>query len=383
MAAVPTCPRWVHYHRRPDVVLDTEHAGHGLDIRENGTTVRQLRKTKGFDGAWVLAVMGISKGMWRFKFSPQRREGWMGIGFTLSSIDLNKPLVSGPNSYFIYASTGNLKQGENLCVPDEISSEGDADWMRLAKPYAQNDVVQAHLNMDEGTLFFSLNNTSPILAYKNLSGRTLYPAIYLTSYQDEVNFQCEEVLPDPVKSPDFTHLLDTDDLPADTVEFQLEGAIRSVRAHRFLLAARSEYFRALLESPLRRDCTEKVIRITGASYTAFVVVLRYLYSGGSADVPQEHVVDVFKLASEYTLQSLQMQCLEQMFENITPENVLSMFMLSEQYLPRTLSLKERCMDVIRDNIEYVTALDSFKELCVHPGLVKELLIATCVKRRRI
>ena len=90
--------------------------------------------------------------------------------------------------------------------------------------------------------------------------------------------------------------------------------------------------------------------------------------------PPESVVDIFKLASEYTLRTLAVKCLDIMCDSVTVENALSIFSLSEAHLPLTDRLKAKCVEVIRDNVKEVSQSPSFADLCTDPELVKQLIV---------
>ena len=97
-------------------------------------------------------------------------------------------------------------------------------------------------------------------------------------------------------------------------------------------------------------------------------------TSGDAPIPPESVVDIFKLASEYTLRTLAVKCLDIMCDSVTVENALSIFSLSEAHLPLTDRLKAKCVEVIRDNVKEVSQSPSFADLCTDPELVKQLIV---------
>lgn len=200
-----------------------------------------------------------------------------------------------------------------------------------------------------------------------------------------VEFKCQRVM-DPIENPSFLEYLDTaqgDDLGADRVTFVVDG--KKIHAHKFVLTARSQYFKTMINNhqrqrKARRDDDPGVpteISIHGTDYATFMTVLRFIYSGGDAEIPSESIVDVFKLASEYALRPLALRCLEYMTDSVTVDNVLSLFSLCETHLPLTEHLKKRCVEVIRENVKVVSASPSFNELCTHPSLVKALFVPLC------
>jgi len=203
------------------------------------------------------------------------------------------------------------------------------------------------------------------------------PAKRLRDRADEDIVRQKESGSDLVSTADFSRWFDGTELPADTVEFKVEGAASPVRAHAFILAARSEHFRALLADAKQRELPNEAIPISGTTRAALVLALRFLYSGGDVEVPPAHTSDVYELAGRLSLHGLQAQCLKQLDQEVTIENVLSLFIFSERNSPSTDHLKERCVDVIRENREGIISSEDFKEFCANPDHVKSLFLATC------
>ncbi|KAJ1447233.1 hypothetical protein M885DRAFT_543572 [Pelagophyceae sp. CCMP2097] len=382
------------------VVLDGERAGSQLVVSADGRSVTQTGQTQHFDGAWVLGSAGLSRGRWLLTFRVVKRRRWMAVGLALEGVRLNKPI--NKSNIFVYASSGSIKANDHLaCAALEdagdaaSNSESNAAWAASGDVYKADDVVRAHLDLDEGTLAFSLNAADgappPPPAYSRLRGLALFPAIYVAGHQDQVDFDCSRVL-DAVETPNFLRFFEGESLGGiDAVTFVVGG--QRVRAHKFVLAARSDYFRALIanqrmrkrpppaaDPPSATDDDESAldeICICGASYDTFTAVLRFIYSGGEAEVPPDLVVEIFRLASEYALRPLALRCVDHMYDSVTAENALSIFTLCEAYLPLTERLKNRCIEVIRDNVDEVVDSPSFAELCADVRLVKQLFVPLC------
>ncbi|CAG7820419.1 unnamed protein product [Allacma fusca] len=75
------------------------------------------------------------------------------------------------------------------------------------------------------------------------------------------------------------------------VSLVVEGV--SFPAHKIILAARSNYFRALLYGGMR-ESTQAEIELKGATTASFKVLLKYVYTGrmALADLKEEIVLDV-------------------------------------------------------------------------------------------
>ena len=61
--------------------------------------------------------------------------------------------------------------------------------------------------------------------------------------------------------------------------------------------------------------------------------------------------------------------------------LLSLFSLSEKYLPATKDLKRRCVECIRSRVGDVTEGGTFTELCAHPVLMRELFCSMVSSQR--
>ncbi|XP_075412538.1 kelch repeat and BTB domain-containing protein 11 [Tenrec ecaudatus] len=72
--------------------------------------------------------------------------------------------------------------------------------------------------------------------------------------------------------------------PAAEPDLVIEVAGRRIQAHKAVLAAHSDYFRARL--------SREILRIKGVSYAALRVLVDYLYSGRMGDVRQDNVAEV-------------------------------------------------------------------------------------------
>mmetsp|Transcript_39193 Transcript_39193/g.90893 ORF Transcript_39193/g.90893 Transcript_39193/m.90893 type:complete len:417 (-) Transcript_39193:71-1321(-) len=183
---------------------------------------------------------------------------------------------------------------------------------------------------------------------------------------------------DPVRSADFSRWLESTELPADTVELKLDED--KVTAHAFILAARCGAFRTLLTDVGRS------ISLAGVRRAPLMQVLRYLYSGGTVELAGEDAAEVFELAVRFELPGLRTLSLAQLMKSVEVENVLGLFTLSERYQTHLKQLKERCVEVIQDNLETVCSSPNFQDFCRNPEQVRSLFLATASeppqKRRR-
>ena len=104
------------------------------------------------------------------------------------------------------------------------------------------------------------------------------------------------------------------------VTFVVEG--RNVHAHKFILFARSEYFRRMFTSGYR-EASESTIPIPDVRYEVFLCVLSFLYTGKPREDIDEMAVEVLGVANLYNIEPLKRICAELITRSICVENVAS------------------------------------------------------------
>ena len=82
------------------------------------------------------------------------------------------------------------------------------------------------------------------------------------------------------------------------VTFSVEG--KHVPAHKFMLAARSPVFEAMLFGPNYKN--EKLIPIEDISYDAFKCMLQYIYTSNPS-ISEQNVIELMYVAHKYDLGS--------------------------------------------------------------------------------
>eukprot|EP00608_Synchroma_pusillum_P004078 CAMPEP_0198429656 /NCGR_PEP_ID=MMETSP1452-20131203/8888_1 /TAXON_ID=1181717 /ORGANISM="Synchroma pusillum, Strain CCMP3072" /LENGTH=205 /DNA_ID=CAMNT_0044150075 /DNA_START=58 /DNA_END=672 /DNA_ORIENTATION=+ len=113
------------------------------------------------------------------------------------------------------------------------------------------------------------------------------------------------------------------------VEFVVEG--RRIFAHRVVLTAMSERFRALFSDRFR-EAHEREVHISGTSHAAFVMLMEYLYCGR---FPEEGggqaAVELLRLADEYMLDHLREMCEKRLEPLISAGNAEDMLSVAERH----------------------------------------------------
>ncbi|EXC17557.1 Arm repeat protein interacting with abf2 [Morus notabilis] len=136
------------------------------------------------------------------------------------------------------------------------------------------------------------------------------------------------------------------------VTFLVEG--KRFYAHRICLLASSDAFRAMFDGGYReKDARD--IEIPDIKWEVFELMMRFIYTG-SIDIATDIAQDLLRVADQYLLEGLKRLCEYTIAQDISLENVSSMYELSEAF--NALSLRHTCILFI---------LQQFEKLSAKPG----------------
>ncbi|XP_033249872.1 BTB/POZ domain-containing protein 9-like [Drosophila miranda] len=143
------------------------------------------------------------------------------------------------------------------------------------------------------------------------------------------------------------------------VSFVVEG--QRLPAHCFILAARCEYFRALLYGPLA-ESKERPIPLLQVPLEAFKVILGYLYSGKLtiSKLNLDASVKVLRLANMYCLVEVESVITKHMIQNLKTSNVLMVLDESRRY--NLNELAKECLKLVDRNSSDLLKHYSFRVL---------------------
>ncbi|KAJ6988434.1 ARM REPEAT PROTEIN INTERACTING WITH ABF2-like [Populus alba x Populus x berolinensis] len=129
------------------------------------------------------------------------------------------------------------------------------------------------------------------------------------------------------------------------VTFLVEG--RRFYAHRICLLASSDAFRAMFDGGYReKDARD--IEIPNIRWEVFELMMRFIYTG-SVDVTLIIAQDLLRAADQYLLEGLKRLCEYTIAQDITLENIGSMYELSEAF--HAISLRHRCILFILEQFD--------------------------------
>ncbi|KMT06143.1 hypothetical protein BVRB_7g163130 [Beta vulgaris subsp. vulgaris] len=129
------------------------------------------------------------------------------------------------------------------------------------------------------------------------------------------------------------------------VTFLVEG--RRFYAHRICLLASSDAFRAMFDGGYREK-DAKDIEIPNIRWNVFELMMRYIYTG-SVNVNLDIAQDLLRAADQYLLDGLKRLCEYAIAQDISVENVMLMYDLSEAY--NATSLRHSCILYILEQFD--------------------------------
>ncbi|KAK7285352.1 hypothetical protein RJT34_20121 [Clitoria ternatea] len=151
------------------------------------------------------------------------------------------------------------------------------------------------------------------------------------------------------------------------VTFLVEG--RSFYAHKACLIS-SDIFRAMFDGGYREG-EAKHIEIPNIKWDVFESMMRFIYTG-NVDVNKDIALDLFRAADQYLLDGLQRICEYVISQDISMENVLLMYEMSEAF--NGTSLKHACILFMLEHFDKLKAKPWYFRMvrCIIPDIRKFL-----------
>ncbi|XP_013777276.1 BTB/POZ domain-containing protein 9-like isoform X1 [Limulus polyphemus] len=140
--------------------------------------------------------------------------------------------------------------------------------------------------------------------------------------------------------------------------------------HKVILAARSEYFRALLFGGMR-ESQQTEIELKGTSLTAFKALLKYVYTGHLilGNRKEELILDILGLAHKYGFEELEHSISEYLKAILNIKNVCMIYDMASLY--HLVSLADVCCSFIDRHALDIINHESF--LMLSAAALKEMI----------
>ncbi|XP_010666244.2 ARM REPEAT PROTEIN INTERACTING WITH ABF2 [Beta vulgaris subsp. vulgaris] len=143
------------------------------------------------------------------------------------------------------------------------------------------------------------------------------------------------------------------------VTFLVQG--KRFFAHRICLLASSDAFRAMFDGGYReKDARD--IEIPNIKWDIFELMMRFIYTG-SVDIKPDIAQDLLRAADQYLLEGLKRLCEYTIAQDVSLENVSSMYELSEAF--HAVSLRQACILFILEQYDKLTARPGHSSLLQH------------------
>ena len=134
-----------------------------------------------------------------------------------------------------------------------------------------------------------------------------------------------------------------------------------IPGHRVILAARSNYFKALLFGGLK-ESHESTIKLKSTSFVPFKYILNYIYFGKLSlkSLKEDIIIEILGLSNKYGFKELEDSLSDYMKETLNVKNVCSVYEAAKLY--GLDSLSKVCSTFIDRNAIEIMQLESFTSL---------------------
>ncbi|UYV69890.1 SPOPL [Cordylochernes scorpioides] len=199
------------------------------------------------------------------------------------------------------------------------------------------------------------------------------PVVVMSGYSDTVRFK----VPEPVWSKDMNFLLESQKF-AD-VRLNVGGYL--VKAHKNILAARSQVFAAMFEHEMEEK-RHNFVEIADMAHEVLWEMLRFIYTGQAPNL-ESLASRLLPAADRYGLERLKVLCEEALGANLSVENAADVLVLAD--LHSAHQLKAFCIDFISTHAIDIVETQGWKSrlLQQQPHLVAEALTALASQRVRL
>jgi speckle-type POZ protein len=149
-----------------------------------------------------------------------------------------------------------------------------------------------------------------------------------------------------------------EDLKFSDIAFNVRG--RQFKAHKNILAARSNIFAAMFDHPIKENLTNQ-IEVEDVEPDVFQEMLRFIYTGKvSESTMQKMPFEVFAVADKYLLNQLKMECEPHIIHRMTAENCLELLLNTHEHHP-AFYLKKYAVDYFRYFSSEVMATEDWEK----------------------
>ena len=152
-----------------------------------------------------------------------------------------------------------------------------------------------------------------------------------------------------------------------------------VAAHKGILAARSEHFRAMFCLNMSESKTFE-ISMKNCTATVFTTMLHFLYTGSFRDLQTiNQTAELLQLSDHLTIDDLKKCCEIELTNAADIQNICDLVLIADKFNAHTL--RKFCLSFILDNFNTIANQPSFERLSTDPSLLIE--ITKAVARQKL
>jgi hypothetical protein len=140
------------------------------------------------------------------------------------------------------------------------------------------------------------------------------------------------------------------------VAFNIGGTI--IKAHKNILVARCDYFRAMFKSGMKEH-NEEVITIPDIDEATFRGVLEFLYTG-KTEVTSKNIVSLLTAAERFQIIDLKDLCRFYFGDVVTEENVIQLLTIADSCNEQVI--KTKCKKYILSHYDTIIKTEDFQSL---------------------
>jgi hypothetical protein len=144
---------------------------------------------------------------------------------------------------------------------------------------------------------------------------------------------------------------------------------KEIHAHRAILTEQSEYFKAMLSGNMLESQKSR-IEIKDWSYSAYLQMMEFLYTGSVSGFSPGMAADLLGLADAHTLKFLKKLCENCLMHSVDIENCCDLLILAHRH--EAGDLKKFCMNYMAKNLTDVSATVGFEHLEEIPHVLIEV-----------
>ncbi|XP_046656651.1 speckle-type POZ protein-like [Daphnia pulicaria] len=143
-------------------------------------------------------------------------------------------------------------------------------------------------------------------------------------------------------------------------DFTINVRGRQFKAHKSILATRSQYFAAMFEHPTKENLTHQV-EIEDVEPDVFQEILRFLYTGRLSESTMGKMsAGILAAADKYMLEQLKMECENQFIHRMSAENCLELLVITDEHHP-AFHLRKYAVEFFRRCLREVMATDEWEK----------------------